>query len=67
MKIDEDFEEYLIQQKYIFEKKQESLGLILGDHRILKKFDKVSSTKHGRGEKQIKKDRKKKKANKRKH
>lgn len=67
MEIDKDFEQYLIQQKYIFEKKQECLGLILGDHRVLKKFDKVSSTKHGRGERQIKKDRKKKKMNRRKH
>lgn len=67
MAIDKDFEQRLIQQKYIFEKKQECLSRILGDHRVLKKFDKVSSTKHGRSEKRIKKDRKKKKANRRRH
>lgn len=67
MEIDKDFEKVLIQQEYIFAKKQESLSRILGDHRILKKFDKVSSTKHGRSEKQIRKDRKKKKTNRRRH
>lgn len=67
MEIDKDLEQHLIQQEYIFGKKQECLSRILGDHRILKKFDKISSTKHGRSEKQIKKDRKKKKANRRRH